>query len=76
MSRDGEFDEETSWNLKDPEEKRYDFLPYFEDEEEQETMPSAHDATLPPSLAKCCISILSREFKLKTTSDEEHSGTR
>ena len=45
VSRDGEFDEETSWNWKDPEEKRYDFLPYFGDEEEQETMAPAQDAT-------------------------------
>ena len=32
-------------------EKTYDFLPYFVDEEEQETMTPANDATQPPSPA-------------------------
>lgn len=47
VSRDVEFDEEASWNWEAPEAKTYDFLPYFGDEEEQETM--AQDATPPPS---------------------------
>ncbi|KAH0633377.1 hypothetical protein KY284_036163 [Solanum tuberosum] len=51
VSRDVEFDEEASWNWEAPEERTYDFLPYFGDEEEQETMAPAQDATPPPSPA-------------------------
>ncbi|KAH0781853.1 hypothetical protein KY290_001451 [Solanum tuberosum] len=51
VSRDVEFDEEVSWNWEAPEERTYDFLPYFGDEEEHETMTPAQDATPPPSPA-------------------------
>ena len=37
--------------LGDSGQKTYDFLPYFVDEEEQETMTPANDATQPPSPA-------------------------
>ena len=45
------FYQEASWNLEAREEKPYDFLPYFGDEEEQDTMRPSHDATPPPSPA-------------------------
>ena len=51
VSRDVEFDEEASRNWEASEEKTYNFLPHFEDEEEQKTMTPAHDATPPPSPA-------------------------
>ena len=41
VSSEVEFGEEASWNWETPEEKTYNFLPYFEDEEEEETMAPA-----------------------------------
>ncbi|XP_070036123.1 uncharacterized protein [Nicotiana tomentosiformis] len=49
VSRDVEFDEELAWNWEAQEETSYDFLPYFGDEEEPETMELVQDTTLPPS---------------------------
>ncbi|KAH0636480.1 hypothetical protein KY289_036395 [Solanum tuberosum] len=51
VSRDVEFDEEASWNWEALEERTYGFLPYFGDEEEQETIAPAQDATSPLSPA-------------------------
>ena len=44
LSPDVEFDEEVAWNWETQEENVYDFLPYFE-EEEQESMVPTNDTT-------------------------------
>ena len=51
VSRDIEFYEEASWNWEATEERTYDFLPFFGDEEEHETMAPTQYATPPPSPA-------------------------
>lgn len=47
MNRDVEFDEITTWNWEAQEERTYDFLSYFGDEEEQEILTPTQDTTLP-----------------------------
>ena len=37
VSHDVEFDEKVVWNWEAQEDKTYDFLPYLEEEEDQET---------------------------------------
>ncbi|XP_070039175.1 uncharacterized protein [Nicotiana tomentosiformis] len=49
VSRDVEFDEELAWNWEAQDETLYDFLPYFGDEEEPETVELVQDTTPPPS---------------------------
>nr|XP_016502279.1 PREDICTED: ABC transporter B family member 10-like [Nicotiana tabacum] len=49
VSRDVEFDEELAWNWEAQEEISYDFVLYFGDEEEPETMELVQDTTPPPS---------------------------
>lgn len=49
VSRDVEFNEELAWNWDAQEETSYDFLPYFGDEEEPETVELVQDTTPPPS---------------------------
>ncbi|XP_070012611.1 uncharacterized protein [Nicotiana sylvestris] len=49
VSRDVEFDEELAWDWEAQEETSYDFLLYFGDEEEPETVEPVQDTTPPPS---------------------------
>ncbi|XP_070035165.1 uncharacterized protein [Nicotiana tomentosiformis] len=49
VSCDVEFDEELAWNWEAQEETLYDFLPYFGDKEELETVEPVQDTTIPPS---------------------------
>ncbi|XP_070039297.1 uncharacterized mitochondrial protein AtMg00810-like [Nicotiana tomentosiformis] len=48
VSRDVEFDEELAWNWEAREEISYDFLTYFGNEEEPETVEHVQDTTAPP----------------------------
>nr|XP_009762152.1 PREDICTED: uncharacterized protein LOC104214207 [Nicotiana sylvestris] len=49
VSRDVEFDEELAWEWEAQEETSYDFLPYFGDEEEPETVEPVQGTTPPHS---------------------------